>query len=170
MGPDARPTGKPPIVEDSTSGTASATAGGERDPKFWLALSPGQVQDLVQQEAASRGGSRGLMWVVLALNDVGERISMEELASDERYQSGRVSQSTIISLVVLGAFASGKARGVKSLADELGISASTTWRYLNTWKTLCVLEERKDRRYQLATRWTRELPKTARASSADRAK
>ena len=167
MGSDARPAGTPPIVEDPASGTASATAD-ERDPKFWIALSTEQVQDLVAQEAEHRGDRRGLLWVVLALSDVGIRVSMEELASDERYQSGRVSHSVVQSLVVLGGFTLGEARGINSLARELGMSVSTVWRYVNTWKALCVLEERKDRRYQVATRWTRELPKTAKRCSVSK--
>lgn len=67
MGSDARPAGTPPTVGDSASEIASATSGG-RDPRFWLELSSGQVQDLAVQEAESRGGGRGLLWVVLALN------------------------------------------------------------------------------------------------------
>jgi hypothetical protein len=134
-----------------------------------LEVSAGQVQDLVVQ-AARRDGGRGLLWVVLALEGVGERIGMEELARDERYRSERVSRSTIISLVVLGAFALGEAFGVNSLADGLGMSVATTWRYVNTWVEVGVLEEHKNRRYQLAARWRRELPKTTRRRAASRAK
>jgi hypothetical protein len=156
--PDVRPVETPPNAAETASEIASATTG-ERDTKYVLELSAGQFQDLVQQEAASRGGGRGLLWAILALNGVGERINMDELARDERYQNGRISRSTIISLVVLGAFASGEEHGVKRLADELSISVATTWRYVNTWVVDGVLEEHKNRRYQLARRWQCELSK-----------
>lgn len=166
VGPDVRPVETPSIGEDKDSGIVSATTGG-CDTQYVLELSAGQVQDLVWQ-AARRDGGRGLLWVVLALEGVGERIGMEELGRDERYQSGRVSHSTIISLVVLGPFGSGDALSVKSLADELNMSVATVWRYVNTWVELGVLEELKNRRYQLAKRWQRELPKTTRRRRASR--
>ena len=165
VGPDLRHAATPPIGGDKVSTVTT----GEPDVRYVLELSAGQVQGLVQM-ASRRDGGRGLLWVVLALEGVGERIGMEELARDERYQSGRVSRSTIISLVVLGAFALGEIHGVKGLADELGMSVATTWRYVNTWVEVGVLGERKDRRYQLAGRWQRELPKTSPRRAASRAK
>jgi DNA-binding IclR family transcriptional regulator len=49
------------------------------------------------------------------------------------------------------------------------MGTTTVWRYLKTWVAVGVLEERKDRRYQLAGRW-RELPKTTRRCSAGETK
>lgn len=102
-----RPAEVPPQVEKEPSKILSAKVA-ESDKQFWLALSHGQVLNLVQQEAAARGGGHGLLRVVLALNGVDERIGIEELARDERYQGGRVSKSVILGLVVLGAFALGE--------------------------------------------------------------
>ena len=164
MGVDARPAEAPPIAEAPVSeGTAPggvAKKAEEGDKQFWLALSHRQVQELVQQEAASRGGGRGLLGVVLALNGASAPIDLDELTRDQRYHDRRISQSVIRGLLVLSAFSSGDAHGVKNVAKQLGIGTTTTWRYLKTWVTLGVLEERKDRRYQLARRWIDELPQT----------
>jgi hypothetical protein len=128
--------------------------------QFSLVLSHGQVQDLLQQYAASRNGGGGLMGVVLALNGVGEPARLEELERDPSFRSPRISHSVIRSLLVLSAFASGVSYGVNRLAEELGISPATMWRYLRTWVALGVLEERRDRRYQLARQWRTYMPKT----------
>jgi hypothetical protein len=166
VGSDVRPAGAPPLVQEAGSGVVSVGVD-ERDERFWVALSEGQVRDLVQREAVSRGGGGGLLGVVLALDGVGERIGMEELVRDERYHSSKISHSAIHCLAVLGAFALGDVYGVKSLAGELGMSPSTTWRYLKTGLVLGVLEEREDRRYQLAERWMGELSRTTRRRLAD---
>jgi DNA-binding IclR family transcriptional regulator len=100
--------------------------------------------------------------VVLALNGVGKPTRLEDLARDPCYRNRRISQSVVRSLLVLSAFASGAAFGVNSLAEELGIGSTTLWRYLKTWAELGVLEEREDRRYQIARHWMVYLPKTAR--------
>ncbi|MGC2374893.1 MAG: hypothetical protein WA484_13555 [Solirubrobacteraceae bacterium] len=113
----------------------------------------------MQQEAASRGAGRGLLGVLFALDGLGERIDLEELMRDERYHDKRISQSVIRSLLVLSAFVLGDAHSLNDLAEELGMGNTTLWRYLKTWVAVRVLEERKDRRYQLAVRWRRELPK-----------
>jgi IclR-like helix-turn-helix domain-containing protein len=143
---------------------------GEPEERFWLALSDGQVQDLVLQEAMSRGAGRGLVGVLLALSGVGRRIDLEELMRDERYHDRRISQSVIRGLLVLSAFSSGEVHGLNSLAARLGMGSTTLWRYLKTWVVVGVLEERKDRRYQLARHWERELPRTVDRGSAGNAR
>ena len=167
--PDARPAEAPTMVEGTASRTTAPMVG-EADERFWLALSDGQVQDLVLQEAVSRGAGRGLVGVLLALSGVGRRIDLEELMRDERYHDRRISQSVIRGLLVLSAFASGEVHGLNSLAAELGMGTTTLWRYLKTWVAVGFLEERKDRRYQLARRWRRELPMTTGRGSTGKAK
>jgi biotin operon repressor len=154
--PDARPAEAPSIAEGTAPRTTAPRAG-ETDERFWLALSDGQVQDLVLQEAASRGAGRGLVGVLLTLSGIGRRVDLEELMRDERYHDRRISQSVIRGLLVLGAFASGEAHGLNDLAAELGMGRTTLWRYLRTWVAAGALEERQDRRYQLARRWRQEL-------------
>lgn len=124
----------------------------------------------MQQEAASRGGGHGLLGVLLAVNGAGERMDLEELMRDERYHDRYISQSVIRSLLVLSAFALGEVHGLNRLAAELGMQTTTLWRYLKTWVVIGVLEEREDRRYQLAVRWRQELSKTTRRRTAAKAK
>jgi len=143
----------------------TAPVAGEAEERFWLALSDRQVQDLVLQEAVSRGAGRGLVGVLLALSGAGKRIDLEELMRDERFHDRRISQSVIRSLLVLSAFSSGQAHGLNSLAAEIGMGNTTLWRYLKTWVAVGVLEERKDRRYQVAKRWRLEPSKTARRTA-----
>lgn len=160
MKPDARPA-KTSSTLEGTRTQPRVAAVNEPRSQFSLVLSHGQVQDLVQQEAASRKGGGGLLGVVLALNGVGEPTRLEDLERDPCFQSPRISHSVIRSLLVLSAFASGEAHGVNSLAEELGLGSTTLWRYLRTWVALGVLEERTDRRYQVARYWATYLPKTA---------
>jgi hypothetical protein len=169
VGPDARPAETPPTVGGIGTGAVVATAA-ESVLQFSLVLSHGQVQDLVQQEAASRKGGGGLLGVILALNGVGEPVKLEDLERDPGFRSPRISHTTIRSLLVLSAFGSGAVHGVNSLAEDLGIGASTVWRYLRTWVAIGVLEEREDRRYQLARQWRIYMPKTARRGSAAKAR
>lgn len=157
VGSDARPVALPSRVDGP-------------EQQFWLALSDGQVQGLVQQEAARRGTGRGLLGVLLSLNRIGKRIDLDELTRDERYHDARISQSVIRSLLVLSPFASGEAHSLNDLAKELGMGTTTVWRYLKTWVAIGAIEECKDRRYQLAVRWRHELPKTTRGRSAAKAK
>ena len=72
----------------------------------------------------------------------------------------------ILSLLVLSTFVLGDAHGLNNLGEELGMGNTTLWRYLKTWVAVGVLEDRKDRRYQLAVRWRRELHKTTRRRAA----
>jgi len=164
MKPDARPA-PTPSTADGSARTAGALPEGEvEQQQFWLALTDEQVQELVRQEAESRGTGRGLLGVLLSLNGIGKRISQDELTLDERYHDRRISQSVVHSLLVLSPFASGEAHGLYELAEEVSMANSTVWRYLKTWVAIGVLEERRDRRYQLAVRWRRELSKRTRRS------
>lgn len=153
---DIPTVGSSPV--ERTASRALAPIADKTDGQFWLALSDEQVQELVQQEAVSRGAGRGLLSVLLALNGVGKRIDLEELMRDERCHDRRISQSVIRSLLVLSAFSLDEVHGLNNLAGELSMGTTTLWRYLKTWVAVGVLEERKDRRYQLARRWRRELP------------
>jgi hypothetical protein len=172
VGDSARPA-KALSTGQATGPKSSASTVGapEQDERqFWLALSDGQVQELVLQEAARRETGRGLLGVLLSLNGVGNRIDLEALMRDERYNNQRISQSVIRSLLVLSAFASGEAHSLTGLAGELGMGTTTLWRYLKTWVAVGVLEELRDHRYQLAVCWRRELPKTTRGRTAGSAK
>jgi hypothetical protein len=66
--------------------------------------------------------------------------------SDDR----NCSRSTLRALAVLGAFSENVGgRDLKKVAEELGLSASTTYRYVNTWVMLGMLEkDSASRRYR----------------------
>lgn len=53
----------------------------------------------------------------------------------------RVSRSTCRALLVLLAFSSGEDREVTEVSNELGLSASTTHRYIRTWVALGLLDQ-----------------------------
>jgi biotin operon repressor len=158
-------TQTPPKPSSSSAGDR-----GRDEQGFWLALSDGQVQELVQQEAARRGAGRGLLGVLLSLNGAGRRMGLKDVMRDERYHDRHISQSVIRSLLVLSAFALGEAQSLNGLAEELGMGTTTLWRYLKTWVAVGVLEERRDRRYQLAVRWRDQLPKITRRRSTVKVK
>jgi hypothetical protein len=159
--PDARPAETPPMAEE----TVKAPVVGER---FWLALSDRQVQELVLQETLSHRAGRGLVGILLALSGAGKGTNLEELMRDERFHDRRISQSVIRSLLVLSAFALGEAHGLNSLAAEIGMGKTTLWRFLKTWVAVGLLEEREDRRYQVARPWRQELLPTAHQRSTSK--
>lgn len=160
MLPDARPGKTRQNVKAASPEIAAAATPNENDERFLLALSHEQVQELIQQDAANRGGGRGILGVLLMLGGVDERLDLDELMQDEHYHDRRISQSVIRGLLVLGVFASGEVHGLNDVAGELGMVSTTTWRYLKTWVALGVLEERKDRRYRLTRRWMGETPQS----------
>lgn len=70
-------------------------------------------------------------------------------------REARYSQSLERGLAVLGAFTSTKpVRGIAEIADELGMSRSTTHRYVSTLEVLGYLEQNASRKYRLGLRVT----------------
>jgi hypothetical protein len=130
-----------------------AMASDEPEP-FLLPLSLAQVEQMVGEIASRRPGT-GLLRVLLALAGSGEHLDIHDLTRDERYHAKNISRSVISSLLVLIAFAEGGEHKVTDLASELGMTTTTTMRYLKTWTAVGVLEqEQRTRRYRLAVRWT----------------
>ncbi len=122
-------------------------------PDFWVPLTIGQAQHVVRQALGGGPGS-GMLRVLLALSGAEDRPALYELQQDERYQDRTLSQSTICCLLALTAFDDGQEHGVKAVASELGMTVTTTLRYLKTWVAIGVLEQvSKTRRYRLAIRW-----------------
>lgn len=169
MKPDARPA-PAPSTADGEAQTGDALPEADATQQFLLPLTDGQVQEVVQQEAENREAGRGLLGVLLALNGIGDQLGPEQLSRDERAQDRKISQTVIHSLLVLGPFASGEPHALNNLSQTLSMANSTVWRYLKTWVAVGVLEERRDRRYQLAVRWRRETPKTTRRRARTKAR
>jgi hypothetical protein len=140
--------------------TEGAMVSDEPEP-FLLPLSLAQVEQLMGEIASRRSGT-GLLRVLLALTGSGERLDIHDLTRDERYHAKNISQSVITSLLVLIAFSQGDGHKVTDLAGELGMTKTTTMRYLKTWMAVGVLEQdQKTRRYRLAVRWTQGTGRTS---------
>jgi len=122
---------------------------------FQLPLSLAQVQQMVQTVASMESGT-GLLRLLLALTGQADtRLKLTDLASDERYDPKEISRSVISSLIVLAAFARGEEHAVTELAVEIGMTTSTTLRYISTPSATQVLERvRQPRaRYRLVSTW-----------------
>ncbi len=122
---------------------------------FLLPLSHAQVQQMVQAVADVPTGT-GLLRVLLALTGQGgERLMLTDLASDELYDPKEISRSVVSSLIVLAAFSQGEEHAVTELALEIGMTTSTTLRYIRTWVALGVLERvsKPRARYRLVSVW-----------------
>jgi IclR helix-turn-helix domain len=89
-----------------------------------LALTAEQVVRVIE-EAVSAGAAGSRL-----LSGLGKP---RELVSSPLLEDRRVSRSLLCGLVVLVSFpADGSERGVKAIAGELGLAASTTHRYIHT--------------------------------------
>jgi DNA-binding MarR family transcriptional regulator len=101
--------------------------------KVSITLSSAQVAQVVR--AATRG--EGLSGLLTALNDP-QNLRASVLAS---LDSNRYSRSALRSLLVLTAFPlDGAERELTDVAKQLGMSPSTTHRYVATWVEVGMLE------------------------------
>lgn len=127
------------------------------DPDFWVVLTRDQAEQVVRQAIGGGPGS-GMLRVLLALGGAEHRPALYELKQDPRYQDRKLSQSTVCGVLALTALQDGEAHGVKAVAEELGMSVTTTHRYLKTWLAIGVLEQdHRTRRYRLAQTWRDEV-------------
>lgn len=126
------------------------------EPEIWVPISLGQAERVVQQLLDSEGPGASLVRVLLALGGH-DRVVMTDLLNDPEFNDRNISQNLIISLSILSAFHGDVEQRVTDLAAELGISQSTTVRYLKSWVAVGVLEQdRTTRKYHLARRWRDE--------------
>lgn len=121
---------------------------------FLLTLSTAQTRELAQAIASETAGT-ALLRLLLTLAGSLQDVTVPDLQNDDHYDSKDVSQSVIHSLIVLSRFAPGKEYGVRELAAEIVLNATTTMRYLKTWVTVGALEQDgQTHRYRLAACWT----------------
>jgi hypothetical protein len=107
-----------------------------------VTLSAAQVAEVVRQ---ARDGVGSVAAVLAGLGDVPElEAVMGPLLGDATY-----SQSTLRAALMLAAFPiDGSDRELTDVARELGLSPSTTHRYVVTWEALGLLErDPRSRRY-----------------------
>jgi IclR helix-turn-helix domain len=120
---------------------------------FTLPVPPAQVQLMVQAVASHEHGG-GMLQLLLALAGTLEGVTTHDVEVDPRCHEKNVSQSLIQALIVLAAFSNGREHAVTRLGREIGMSTSTTWRYVRTWVAFGLLEHDPDtHRYRVASLW-----------------
>jgi hypothetical protein len=111
------------------------------EQQLMIALTDAQVAEVVREAS---GGPR-LAGLLAAAGDLEElQRTMLPLLDDPRH-----SHSALRAVLVLAAFSvDGSEREVTEVARALGLSPSTTYRYLRTWVALGLLEQNpRSRRY-----------------------
>ncbi len=126
---------------------------GRTEPELWVPISLAQAERVVRQVVGARGPGVSLIRVLLALGGQ-DRVNMADLLDDPAFDDRNISRALIVSLLVLTAFSAGVDQGVTDISVTLGISKTTTHRYLKSWVAVGVLERDSiHRRYRIARRW-----------------
>jgi hypothetical protein len=129
-----------------SSGRASRTSEG----LVSLELTTAQVERIVRASVDARGPSLNLL-----LSGLIAEQAISESSLEERYwvelESGRLSHSLFRGLLILALFISGEeGRGVVEVARQLGLSPSTTHRYISTLVAFGLLvQDPGTRKYRL---------------------
>jgi hypothetical protein len=143
-------------VSKATAGPGSRAerstkrGGREREGLVSLELTTAQVEGIVRATAETRGPSLSLL-----LSGLIAEQSISESSLEERYwaelESGRLSHSLFRGLLILALFISGEeGRGVVEVARQLGLSPSTTHRYISTLVAFGLLiQDPSTRKYRL---------------------
>lgn len=136
-----------------TSSQAESSAGGElraRNGLVSLELTSSQVEAVLRATAEAHGPSLNLL-----LSGLIAEQAISESSLEERYwaelESGRLSHSLFRGLLILALFISGEeGRGVVDVARQLGLSPSTTHRYITTLVAFGLLvQDPSTRKYRL---------------------
>jgi len=123
------------------------------EPEILVPISLAQAERVVQQVTESADPGASLVRVLLALGGQA-RVIMDELLKDPEFHDRKISRTLIVSLLVLSVFYGGAEKRVVDVAIEVGMSQSTTVRYLKSWTVVGALEqEPATRKYRLARRW-----------------
>jgi hypothetical protein len=142
-------------ASDAPAGTAtrerrSARGSRARDGQVSLELTTAQVEGIVRATVDARGPSLNLL-----LSGLIAEQAISESSLEERYwvelESGRLSHSLFRGLLILALFISGEeGRGVVEVARQLGLSPSTTHRYISTLVAFGLLvQDPSTRKYRL---------------------
>lgn len=126
------------------------------ETEIWVPISLAQAERVFQQVVESEGPGASLVRVLLALGGH-DRVAMTDLLNDPEFHDRSISQTLIVSLLILSAFHGDVEQRVTDLARELAISQATIVRYLKSWTAVGVLEQNPaTRKYRLASRWRDE--------------
>jgi IclR helix-turn-helix domain len=121
-----------------------------RQAAVCVELTNAQVESVIRATAEVRGPSLSLL-----LSGLIAEQAISEGSLEQRYwaelESGRLSHSLFRGLLILALFISGEeGRGVVDVARQLGLSPSTTHRYITTLVAFGLLvQDPSTRKYQL---------------------
>jgi IclR helix-turn-helix domain len=136
----------------STSTRAGSTRGSRRpsEERVSLELTNAQVEAVIRATADSHGPSLNLLLSGLITEEAITEGSLEDRYYAE-LESGRLSHSLFRGLLILALFISGEeGRGVVEVARQLGLSPSTTHRYMSTLVAFGLLvQDPSTRKYRL---------------------
>ncbi len=136
-----------------SAGQAERSAAGEsraRNGLVSVELTSAQVEAVLRATAEAHGPSLNLL-----LSGLIAEQAISESSLEERYwaelESGRLSHSLFRGLLILALFISGEeGRGVVDVARQLGLSPSTTHRYITTLVAFGLLvQDPSTRKYRL---------------------
>jgi hypothetical protein len=115
-----------------------------------LELTNAQVEDVIRASTQAQGPSLSLLLSGLVTEQTISEGSLEDRYTAE-LESGRLSHSLFRGLLVLALFISGhEGRGVVEVARQLGLSPSTTHRYMTTLVAFGLLvQDPGTRKYRL---------------------
>jgi IclR helix-turn-helix domain len=142
--PTARAGSRQPS-EHATDGAARASSG-----PVSLELTEAQVERVIRANAEAHGPSLSLLLSGLVAQQAISQGTLEQRYFTE-LESGRLSHSLFRGLLILALFISGEeGRGVVEVARQLGLSPSTTHRYMTTLVAFGLLvQEPATRKYRL---------------------
>ncbi|HSZ03826.1 MAG TPA: helix-turn-helix domain-containing protein [Solirubrobacteraceae bacterium] len=138
---------KPRVGPDFLNGHSAQA---EPDELIRLELTKAQVECVIRATADTHGPSLNLLLSGLVTEQAITEGSLEERYSEE-LESGRLSHSLFRGLLILALFISGEeGRGVVEVARQLGLSPSTTHRYMTTLVAFGLLvQDPATRKYRL---------------------
>jgi hypothetical protein len=136
--------------QDGPSGDSVGTITRSREDLVSLELTQAQVEAIVRATADSHGPSLNLLLSGLITEEAISEGSLEDRYYAE-LESGRLSHSLFRGLLILALFISGEeGRGVVEVARQLGLSPSTTHRYMTTLVAFGLLvQDPATRKYRL---------------------
>lgn len=135
---------------DAGGGSSHHGGGRPREGLVSVELTNAQVESVVRATADAHGPSLSLL-----LSGLIAEQAISESSLEQRYwaelESGRLSHSLFRGLLILALFISGEeGRGVVDVARQLGLSPSTTHRYITTLVAFGLLvQDPATRKYRL---------------------
>ncbi|MGO9320807.1 MAG: helix-turn-helix domain-containing protein [Solirubrobacteraceae bacterium] len=135
---------------DGPSRSSARASGRAPEDLVCLELTEAQVEGVIRATADVRGPSLSLLLSGLITEQAISEGSLEERYCAE-LESGRLSHSLFRGLLILALFISGEeGRGVVEVARQLGLSPSTTHRYMTTLVAFGLLvQDPATRKYRL---------------------